>query len=314
MTSILVWAVLSFFAVGMTLISAISVKWAAFADGPLRASVVQFLLLMMAGMFVGVLVYFSAPGVSGVTAGLWVATGIMSASVFLVFVGFLRELRGRNASAGARPPQVHRAGFVFSVVLLVVLNEFLMGWSFGLLSGQIAPGLGPRGSGLVSTWSAAVTSPWFVFPMALEMLLTLRWLLHALPPSMAKFLLLQPAVMVCSPPTLGARGWAVATALGGSALMAVGIAYYLRAVFRNEPWSRSVTRYVTALLLTFGVMAGGLYLWVVGADPEAFALALLLQMVVFLYAVTDPRRFAGADPDAPTPPLPAGATSPPGPS
>lgn len=296
MTTVVALAVLAGFAVGMTLTSSISVKWAAFASTPLRASVVQFLLLMMAGMFVGVLVYYAVGGISGAVEGLWVASAVMSASVLLVFVGFFRELRARGRPARGPTSPAAREGFVASVVALVILNEFLMGWSFSLLSGQLAPGLGSRPGGVVGVLSFAVTSPWFVFPMALEMVVTLRWLRSSLPRVMGPFLAIQPAIMVCSPPTFAGLPWVLATAVGASGLMALAVAFLLVDVIRGEAMARAAGLYIGALTASLGLMAGGLYLWVELGDPGFFALALIVQMVVFLYAVTDPTRFSSAAP------------------
>ncbi len=292
MTSVAVVGVLAGFAVAMSVTSAVTVKWAAFAPGPLRASVVQFLLLMMSAMFVGVLVYFAVGGTPGVVAGFWVAAVIMSASVFLVFFEFLRETRRYHDPRAAPERLPSRTVFVGSVVFLVILNEFLMGWSFSLLDGILAPGLGAGGSDTLSVLGAAITSPWFVFPMALEMVITLGWLLPVFPPPMRRYLLVQPAVMVCSPPTLLGIDWVLPTTVAASALMALSVAWLLVALFRDEPLPRSVFSYAVRLILSFGAMAAGLYVWVESGRPEIFALSLLVQMVVFLHAVTDPGAFS----------------------
>lgn len=294
MASTEVLAILSAFAVGMAALTAISVRWAAFARTPLAAGAVQFILVMMAGMFVGVLVYFAIGGDRGLVSGIWVAAAAMSASVTIVFLAFLREIRSEEPPNGAGRVRISRLGLVTSVVGLVLLNEFLMGWSFSLLSGALAPGLGPSLGDSLRILSEAITSPWFVFPMALEMLLTLRWLVRAVPSSMTPFLLVQPAVMVCSPPTFGALGWEVATAVAGSVLMAVVVAMYLVALFRDDPVPRSVRGYAVRLILSYGVMSAGLYLWVAYSSLELFALSLLVQMIVFLHASTDPVSYSAA--------------------
>ncbi|HTT16863.1 MAG TPA: hypothetical protein VMH49_05860 [Thermoplasmata archaeon] len=291
MTDLGVIAVLAGLATGMTLISSVAVKWAAFAESPLRASVVQFLLLMMAGMFLGVLVYYAVGGGRGVVEGLWVASAVMSASVLLVFVGFFRQLRAGPVGGGGPAAAVARRGFVVSVVGLVILNELLMGWSFSLLSGQLAPGLGSRGDDVARLLDFAVTSPWFVFPMALEMVLTVRWLGAALPRRMLPYLWVQPVIMVCSPPTLVGAAWVVGTAVVASGLMALVVGLVLRDAMRVEEAAGAVGTYLAALLASLGAMAGGLVLWVDHGGLDIFALALVLQMAVFLFAVTDPGHF-----------------------
>ena len=294
MTSDLSLGVLWALAVGMAALTAISVRWAAFARSHLRAGVVQFFLAMMAGMFIGVLVYFAIGGTSGFVGGLWAASAIMSVSVLFVFVAFVREVTSRSAPRDAVRERVFRSRLVTSVVGLVIVNEFLMGWSFSLLSGGLAPGLGPGGASALRVVSEAITSPWFVFPMALEMVLTLRWLMAVMPRPMRPFLMIQPAVMICSPPTLSGLVWEVSTAAAASTLMAVAVAMFLVALFRDVPLSPKVTGYAVSLILSFGLMSAGLYLWAEFSSPELFSLSLLVQMVVFLYASADPAAYSAA--------------------
>lgn len=291
MSSVGAIIVLAALAVGMTLTSSYAVKWAAYARTPLRTGTVQFLLLMMAGMFVGILVYFAVGGTGGVVAGLWVATAVMSASAFLVFVGFLREVRLQGAPRDAAEKLPSRTAFVASVIALVILTEFLMGWSFSLLAGLLPTTLGPGARDTATVFSLAVVSPWFVFPMALEMALTLRWLIAAYPPAMVRFLLLQPAVMVCSPPTLQGAVWVVGTGGVASALMAAAIGFLLLALFRDVRFSAPVATYVTSLILSLGLMAAGLYLWIAYRIPDLYAISLVVQMIIFLRAIVDPTHF-----------------------
>ena len=292
MPTILTLVVLSALAAGMSAVTAITVRWAAFARRPLGAGAVQFILAMMAGMFVGVLVYFAIGGTTGLVSGFWVAGATMSTAVFIVFRAFVKEARSPSAQSETARELISRPQFVASVVGLVIVNEFLMGWSFSLLSGALFPGLGTNGADTLGVLSDAITSPWFVFPMALEMLLTLRWLLAVLPRPMGPFLLIQPAVMICSPPTFGGLVWEVATAAAASVLMSVAVALFLVALFRDEHLSLPVTAYATRLILSFGLMSAGLFLWAEFSSPELFALSLLVQMIVFLQASTDPVSYS----------------------
>ena len=309
MTAPTVIGVLAVFAVGMATTTAITVKWTAQATGPMSASVVQFVLAMMAAMFVGVLVYFAIGETPGVVAGLWVAAVLMSASVFLVFVGFLREMRLRERAVIPGTARLYRTAFLASVIGLVLANEFLMGWSFSLVAGTLPIGLGPQGERTPGILAGAVTSSWFVFPMALEMVLTLWFFRRRLPPELARFLVVQPAIMVCSPPTIPGLPWLVASTVGASALMAAAIAWLLIVLFRGEALPPRVAQYLFALFLSFGVMAGGLYVWAEVSNAGLFALALIVQMVIFLWAVTDLGHFGGtaAEDRGPSVPAPTGA-------
>ncbi len=281
-------ALLAALAAGMATTTAVTIKWTVLATGPLGASTVEFVLAMMSGMFVGVLVYFAEGGTSGLVTGFWVAAVIMSASVFLVFIGFFREARLRANDGVGRS---HRTAFLASVIVLVVANEFLMGWSFSLISGFLPTTLGPDGHRLFLVLTGAVTSAWFVFPMALEMVLSLAFFLDRFPAGMRRFLLVQPAIMVCSPPTIPGLPWLLGSTIAASGLMAVAVAWLLIALFRNEELAAPVTQYLLFLYASFGLMAAGLYVWIEFANAGLFAIALIAQMLVFLGAVTAPDRF-----------------------
>jgi hypothetical protein len=289
-----VLVVLSVLAAGMASLTAVAVRWAAFTTTSFRASVVQFVLLMMAAMFTGILAYFAIGGTPGIVAGFWVAGALMSASVVFVALSFARERVGTADSTTAPVALLKRTRFVASVIVLVLTNEFLMGWSFSLLSGGLPVGLGPGGDRLGTILAGAVVSPWFVFPMALEMALTLRWLWGAVPSAMRRYLLIQPLAMVCSPPTIAGLAWAVGTAAGASALMAGAIAFLLLSLFRGQELPARVFAFAGRLIATFGVMAVGLYAWTVYGNAELFAVSLLLQMVLFLHASTHPSYYTEA--------------------
>jgi hypothetical protein len=284
--------ILAVLAAGMASLTAVAVRWAALAQTPLAAATVQFILVMMVGMFGGVLVYFAIGGGRGLVSGFWAASAMMSASVVIVLIAFVKEVRAREGPGPSAEGRISRTWLVMSVVGLVVVNELLMGWSFSLLSGGLSPGLGSSGASAARVISEAITSPWFVFPMALEMVLTLRWLVAALPRAMRPFVLVQPAIMVCSPPTLVGTVWQVVTAAAASGLMALAVGLYLRTLFRDDPFPRPAAAYATRLILSLGLMAAGLYLWAAFSLPELFAVSLLAQMVVFLHASTDPAGYA----------------------
>ncbi len=283
--------VLAFLAAAMAVITAVAIRWTAFARTHLRAGLILFLLFMMAGMFVGVLVYFSRGGLSGEVAGLWSAAAIMSASVFVLFVAALRDFRAVEGGESTSSPGPDRGSLVPAVILLVIANEFLMGWSFSLLAGTFPANLPSPTADPLAVVGAAILSPWFVFPMALEMALTVHWLRRELPAVLTPLLLIQPAIMVCSPPTVPVLAWQVATAVVGSAFMAIVLGVLFRSIYRDEPWPRAAAMYAIGLVGSLGGMSGGLYLWVEFGDTTLIAFSLLAQMVVFLAAVANPARF-----------------------
>ena len=84
--------------------TSVFVRWAAECRSVLRASIVVFLLLMMAGMLAGSLVYELHPGRASAIAGLWLASVAMSASVVVVFWAFVRAARPSAVPSRSRRP------------------------------------------------------------------------------------------------------------------------------------------------------------------------------------------------------------------
>ncbi|MCI4373860.1 MAG: hypothetical protein L3K02_09525, partial [Thermoplasmata archaeon] len=156
---------------GMVAVTAVLIKWAATTRSLLRSGVVVFLLLMMVGMLLGALEYFLNPGTSGLIAGLWIASAVMSVSVVVTFAAYLREVARRDSGGGAVLAESGSpsAPFLVSVILLVLLNEILMGWVFGLAAGNIPVSTGRGGAGVDPFLTAVIASPWFLFSMAGEM-------------------------------------------------------------------------------------------------------------------------------------------------
>ena len=306
-------AVLSAVAVAMVAATGGLLKWGALARTRLRAIAVLFLLLMMTGMLLGAALYFVAPSTTGLVEGLWVASGVMSASVLLVFFEFLREARASQIGgiSYAPAPIARQRMFGAAVLATVIVNEFLMGWTFQRAAG------GPvwiGGGGVPRLVELVLVSPWFVFPMALEMALTLAMLSRQFPRHVRWLLAVQPIAMVASPPTIPGVDWAIWTAAIASAVMAGALAYVLRLLYRGEKVGSATLSYAIRLFTALSVMAGGLAWWALDGELALFALGVLLQMVVFLDAIVSPRQFAAELPVRDeTVPSPDSAAAPTGP-
>jgi polyferredoxin len=277
------------FAAAMAAVTAGLIAWSADATHPLRAAVFAFLLAMMAAMLAGAVVYFQDPGAPSLLLALWLSGGLMSVSVFPLFAVFVREAR-RAAVPRAEPAGWASAppGFVALIAALVLGNEFLMGWAFSLAAGAALPAAVPLVPFLVSV----VLSPWFLFTMAAEMGLTVLLLRHRLPRPVLAIFLTQAAIMLLSPPALGTPGWTAISILGSSALMIGLFVYLFEFLYRNRQFSRSLSTYLVEVLAVYALMMGGLFVWQYFGDGTGFALAVVLEMVVYFVAVLRPDGFA----------------------
>ena len=281
-------------AVGMALVTAYLIKWAADAHTPMRAATVVFLLMMMVGMLGGAAIYFLHPGGTSLVEGFWVASALMSVSVVVVFLTFLEEARLRLAGGEPYVPRPLRAKwtFVVSVIGLVLLNELLMGWTFSAAAGAPLLGIGTGTLGVVNLIAEVVASPWFLFTMSLEMAVTTFLLRSRLAPALFRVLLVQSLIMFLSPTALAAGSWVALSIYVSSAAMIGLIIYLMEFIYRHRQLDPAFSHYVVALLAIFSVMMAGQFLWLYyGGWPVVFALSIGAEMVLFFGAVVGYDRF-----------------------
>ncbi|MGI0131905.1 MAG: hypothetical protein ACREDK_02230 [Thermoplasmata archaeon] len=291
--SFVVLGLLAGISVLMAYFTATLVKWASEATSRVHAATILFLLAMMAEMLAGGLLYYLHPSESGAVAGLWLAGGAMSFTVFPLFFVLASEVR-RQATEGpafAPAPVPAHAGFVTGIVGLVLANELLMGIVFSAAAGGALPGSdgGALGTGLLV---AAVNSPWFLLTMAAEMFATTVFLRDRLPRPVVLVLLAQSLIMAFSPPAFTSAGWAEVAILVSSGVMIGLFVYVLEHLYRQPRLSPAFSRYLVLLLAVYALMMAGLFAWQYAAVGGVFALAVVLEMVVFLDAVVRPHRFA----------------------
>ncbi len=287
------WVVLVPFAAAMASAIAYLIRWAADARTALPASTVVFFLLMMVSMVAGAAVYYSDPGTPALVEGFWVASALRAASVVQVFVGFLVEARQRASGATGAPPPIlkHRGAFVASIVLLVLVNELLMGWTFSAAAGS-AVGFG-NGSlpGIVSGFASTISSPWFLFTMAAEMFLSVLLLRDRLARPVVAILGGQALIMAFSPPALAGALWADTAIAVSSAAMIVLVVFVMEFLYRHRNVAPGLASYLVQLLAVYAGMMAGLYAWKETGSTAVFALAVVLEMVIFFGVLTRPTHF-----------------------
>jgi polyferredoxin len=282
-----VLVVLALLASGMVIGIAVLIQWAATTRSVLRAGAVLFLLLMMVGMLIGALVYYLHPGTSGVIAGLWVASAVMSGSVVAVFVAYLREF-GRAAPGAPNLPAPSSGPsmrFVGAVIVLVLLNEILMGWVFGLAAGGIPATVARGSAGLAPFFSAVVSSPWFLFSMSGEMVLTTVLLRDRLPRAAWVVLLSQSIIMFLSPPALADGEWSSWAVYLSSAAMIGLFVYLMEFIYRHRQLTAAFSTYLVRLVAVYGAMMAGLFVWLAYGTDLLFVVSVAVEMVIFFDAI-----------------------------
>ena len=253
-----------------------------------------YLLAMMGEMWIAGVVYFSAPSSPSLIAGLALSGALMVLSLapLIVAIGRIRRT-GTDATTLSPVPIALGLGAGFGLALLVLANEFLMAWGLLLATG----GLSTAGLSLAA-FSGVVNSPWFLFTMAGEMLLTALLLRNRVSSVLFVFLVVQAAIMLFSPTALGGATWPSLAIYTSSALMIGLFVFLFEYIYRHRQFAPAFGSYLVELVSVYGLMMVGLFVWQYFGDGTLFALSVVLEMVVVYVALARPDAFR-ADPGTP---------------
>ena len=279
--------VLGVVAAVMALVTAVLIQATVEGRSRARAWIALYLLAMMGEMWIAAVVYLNAPSLGNLVAGIAVSGVLMVVSVVPLVGGLLRHRGAPNppTAVGAEPVALG-LGYAGLVAGLVLVNEFLMSW--GLL---LAQGASSVAGGSLAVFAGTVNSPWFVFTMAAEMFLTAAFLWRRLPRALLAVLLVQAAIMVFTPTALGGATWPALAIYVSSALMIGLFVFLFEYLYRHRQFTAPFGTYLVELVSVYGLMMAGLFVWQYFGDATAFALAIVLEMVVVYVAVSRPRLF-----------------------
>ncbi len=272
-------------AAAMAGVTALLVRAAIDSAERVRSWVALYLLAMMGEMWVSAVIFLGAPSARTLVVGLAVSGVLMLATVVPLFAALARARRtAGKAGPGAGSP----AAFVaLLVAALVLVNEFLMAWGIELALGT------SLGAGAIGGMTAVVTSPWFLFTMSGEMLLTAAFLRDRLPRSVLAILLTQSAIMVFSPMALAGAVWPSLAIYLSSALMIGLFVFLFEYLYRHRQLPLGLSNYLVELVGVYGLMMVGLFVWQYFGSATTFAVSVLLEMVVFYAAIARPEGLSG---------------------
>ncbi len=94
---------------------------------------------------------------------------------------------------GSAPSSRHLV--IASIIVLAILSEVFMGWTFAILSGAASV----SGQSVLSALVDSMSTYWFIFTMASEMAVTLYLVGRNFPSSFRWLVAIQTAIMVLSP-------------------------------------------------------------------------------------------------------------------
>ena len=255
---------------------------------------VIYFVAFLASMTATGFIYIVDTGLSGLEAAVGAGAAIMTAGIIAILRYSLhRDPKIAREESMIRIPRSSLGEAI--IILLVLLNEILMGWVFVMLSGI------PRISGASSllaagiTFSYVVSSYWFIFIMVIEMGLTIFVIWKELPRSFAVILALQPAVMLFSPTALSNQLWVGSAVYIGAAFMTALFIFMFEYLARNNSVNKAVADYYPKLLAVYALMIAGLYLWKLDGNEFLFAISIILEMALYFSLVMNSRRVVGAE-------------------
>lgn len=262
-------------------------------------TVLLLLLVMMVAMLVGpAYLYLTTLGFTLGDVAIWEIAVFMSVGMMpigvLLFAQFWME--GDTDRKGPLPLSnllPHVTGLRAAYIVLLLLSELLMGWTFNLASGFISLSAGYSLAAVEREFSYSVTTSWFVFTMAGEMVLTLFAFRKSVRRDLMAVLCLQTAVMFLTPTAFQSRSWETYTLYLDAAVMlgVVGFAiYYLRG---GKEHDRALLNYLALFIVANAVMMGGFLLWLVSGDTLLLALSLVAETAIYFDAVLTGAGFGG---------------------
>lgn len=279
-------SVLAATATGMTVLTAWLLKKGSEVKTLADAGLVVFLLAMMASMFASAVVYLYSPAF--VTLFELVAVNMVSMSVGLIPV-LMALFKGDRPLGETRKSSVvsSRSAVLSAVVVLALLSEALMGWTFALASG-----VGSTSQPAVSSLINSMSSYWFIFTMAGEMAVTLCLVGRRFPKGIRLLISVQIAVMVLSPTAIASASWSTFSLVGNSVAMIAAIIVIMEYLFRHRALARGESAYLLRLMGAYTLMMGGLFLWLMNGDVLIFVVSILGEMVAYFAIVLDDKTLA----------------------
>jgi polyferredoxin len=231
---------------------------------------------MMAGMLIGPLIYLVLPGSISIAGGAEISLVSMTVLVIPYLIVFMDDVLTKRQE---RPRFFIHAYVAF----FVIFDEILMSLIFNLVvNPQVYLHL--LHSNLLSFVWTSIASYWFVFPMGLEMFLTLLFMHAEFSSHVKVVLLIQAALMTMMPTAIMVHPWEMGTIYISGALMTGFFIYMFEYLYRKHAMKIHLGAYVLLLLFSYSAMMAGIFLWIVVGDYAVIALAMVVDMLVYLSA------------------------------
>ena len=246
-----------------------------------RAYVVYFLVMMASMSAVG-FVYIFDTAVIGLDEGLLLGNVIMVPGIVAILWYASKHPNDINESYAltSRSIKLER----WTLVFLVLLNEFFMGWAFVLASEGY--GVITNGSFLgiaASTFNNVTGSDWFLFTLSLEVIFSLYILRKFFSMDFIKVASLQSLILVFVPTAIGGRVWTTLCVFAELAILAGLIILS----YRQRNRSQNVPRYLRLVLILDSLVVVGSLIWIVSGNVLILYACLVGEAVIYFSAILE---------------------------
>ncbi len=285
----------------MALVTSWLVKRTIYAKSVADKALVFYLLVTMASMFGGAVIYLLSPSLTSIVEAVGLNAILMTGGIIVVLRFWterlidekLPETEG-SLTVSATTNSESVTGSTTAVpsgqssllvrgiaIFLILLNEFLMGWAFVLASGSSSVVSG----NVLSTFDSVVGSDWFIFTMVLEMILSVYLLRDSLPKNFFIIVLLQSVIMFFAPTAINDPNWVTWSIYLGSIAMIGLLIFFYEYLFNHRLISSGIRHYLVALIAIYALMMAGLYVWLVQGSSLLFVLSILAEMGLYFNAI-----------------------------
>lgn len=258
-----------------------SIKWFDEVKNALKYSINLFVLAMMGSMFVGATIYYIYPSFES----FWIAIGFNQMIMWIAAIPILSSLIG-----GERDSIVKRKN-VAALIFLIFVNEFFMGWTFGLLTNPSLYSLELMLSSPITLFANVITSYWFIFPMGAEMILTTFLLRKDTFKEFLTVVIFQSAIMIFTPTAIESEIWMYYSSYIGTFVMIALYILILQRLYENKEVNELFSRYLLILLTIFAFMMAGIFEWMIDGYSLLLSFSIVAEMTLYFYFIVNRRKF-----------------------
>jgi polyferredoxin len=293
----------------MAVVTSWLVKRTIYAKSPADRALVFYLLITMASMFGGAVIYLLSPSLTSVVEAVGLNAILMTGGIIVVLRFWTDRLIDEklpetetpltvsataNSGSVTGTPSVSLAQWSLwtrvGAIFLILLNEFLMGWAFVLASGSLT-----STSSALTAFDSVVGSDWFIFTMSMEMVLSVYMLRSSLPRNFLIIVLLQSVIMFLAPTAINDPTWVTSSIYLGSFVMIGLLIFFYEYLFNHNSIASGMRRYLVALMGIYGLMMAGLYIWLIQGNSLLFIISIIAEMGLYFNAILSGKSVESGD-------------------